>query len=304
MNDKARPVLVFGILGILSACGGGGGGGSVDPTVPEPDFTYRQLTPSRSTSSDGATTSDLRMIGVRLPASNGLPSGTYLAEGSRNGATDGISVSSVVSDPSGRDAVERWRGGSVVVSPVDPSSTVFDGQYDFVIPIQIDGSSIAAQEVAVLGVPTRGADLPATGTVVYSGQGEVTRKTAGSSGTFNGSASTDNMSIVADFRANQVRMTMNDLETEPGSQSVGFDTLSIHNMALSRQSATFTGGALTLSGSSRSPTGDSSQLSARGSFYGDQRDTAPAGAAEAAGAFVQRGSDGAIYGTFIADTRN
>lgn len=300
--------LVFGsiCLGLLGACGGGGGGGDDSAgtgggggSIPQTEYIYQPL------DSGGDQDSEIRLIGI--VGSGDDPSGTGSAIGNRSGRRDALRLGTFLNDTDGRDSKGIWNDANTRVAGIQSGSvlaSIFDGQYDFVIPVQVEGTNLRDNSVAILGVRTRGSDMPTNGSATFTGQGIVARNTNGSSGSFvNQTSSTGDVRLEANFGSRSVTLTMNDLNALGSSGEIGFDDLRISGMQIARGSDTFSGGTLTTrdNGGSygRGVTGANPDLDSRGGFFGGTSATPE----EAGGTFVLTGDDGVVFGTFVADQR-
>lgn len=235
-----------------------------------------------------------------------------------NGSTGDYAVvnsSGTVTNPTGPLTITLADGSGTVTLPngftggafSDGTATVLaDGTqgfsiYDYVQAYEQSYSHSGVNydlPIAIVGVITRGVDMPSSGSASYTGEAiaQIIQQTAGWS-------LRDGASLVqAGFGAGgTVDVTMTSFTatdaTGNGNPSP-IDTIEVTDMTLS--GGRFSGGTIvtTLNGNAVNLTGSLSTLTSSGGFFGPVTGGAPA---EVAGVLLYQGSTGTLTAAFIAD---
>ena len=288
MITLSRTLGAITMAALLSACGGGGGGG------PRTEFNYQPF------DSTVAGQSRIAAAGLTRTDVDENPDGTEVRTGTlqREDRTLTVTLDEAGQITGVFDAdTESWTSGTTTVT----SYSALTGNFDFFIPVQVsvDGG---ASNPYVLGVVSRTEDLPASGTVVFTGSARVGANLSAdgvSPNTYSESAGSLNLS--ANFGNDHVTATISGLTGMP------FTIVRMTNLQISGGSdATFAldgGSTVTFSntGGAVVPfTGAGTVNSASGAFFGGDGN----GPVEAGGVFAVVGEDGNIWGIFAADDRN
>lgn len=241
--------------------------------------------------------------------------GIALQSSSATGEYAVVNSSGTVTNPNGPLTITLVDGSSSVTLPTgftgssqtDGTATLLaDGSQGFTIYDYVQayeqtyshGGINYDLPIAIVGVITRGVDMPSSGSASYSGEAiaQIIQQTEGW-------ALTDGSSLVqANFGAGgSVDVTLTGFTatdaTGNGNPSP-IDTINVANMTLS--GGRFSGGTITteLNGTPVNLTGSLSTLTSSGAFFGPATGGAPA---EVAGILLYQGSTGTLTAAFIAD---
>ncbi len=209
-------------------------------------------------------------------------------------------------DPDGFDAQGRLTDGTANGQRVDGAGlALFSGTYAYVIPFVIDYEFAISTDYlslgGTIGIVTRASDVPQAGTAQYTGDAFAQVETTDRSTEF---LLANGISIVdVDFAAGSVDVTMglfglvNGIAGPPTASPV--DTISGTGMTI--VGASFSGGTwVTLKdGVVVDFTGPGTVGAAGGDFFG--YDPSISGPDEVGGVIVMDGSNGHVYGIFVAD---
>ncbi len=280
-------VLLSSILG-LSACA----------IVPK----YETIT------STAATTSPLGGTALQLQTTLAAISSVSIVEmsGSVTHNTGRIAIDDgtyLLVDPNGFNINGRVTDGMNTGTRIDGLGTaVFANTYDYVLPFAYSYPSGALTTVTggMAGFVTRTADVPTAGSAQYFGESFV--ETASTNGATAFSYYGGISIVDVDFAAGSVDVTMgffNNIQQNGIATIAPIDAVSGTGMTI--VGASFFGGSwVTLKGGVVvNITGPGTAVSAGGDFYG--YDSAISAPDEVGGVFVMDGSNGLVYGMFVAD---
>lgn len=291
-GSKMKKTLRFFSLGsaavLLTACVGGAG----DPFEQDPPYPYSESHPNDETQNvlggtairSNAATGELQMVTL---------TGTKYHDTRATVVSDG---SYTLVDDDGFDRADRISDGHSTLSlrPVFQNYTalrVFDQAY------AVNG--VRFDSVGILGVLTRPADIPTSGSATYFGRSDVVVVTANEGFSLQGQSIVD-----ADFSGSgSVNVTMDRFvasNMRTGlTTDAPFDAITISDMVMSGNQ--FSGGTITTLQNSSVIfiTGANTVASSQGAFFG--YDPALRRSDEVGGMVLVQGDDGIVIGNFLAD---
>ena len=271
MTLRRSPLVLLPVLAALAGCGGGGGGSSGN-FADVPDYV-----PLSNRTAD--KTSNLKGFVIN---SEGAASEQFVQATGKlrheTGALEDFGINGQnVNDRDG-DAGGEWSSGSVTITKDEGT---FAGSYRYSGLYRVEGGT--TEGPAIIGVVTAAGDVPRSGSATYRGDGFV-------AGVINGATAVDGLGqsrVDADFGTGRVDVTISSLD-DPN-----VDTVTISDMSISGNG--FSGGTIAIDGST-APLGTGVTVDAQGAFYG-QSGNQPA---EAGGGFTANGSQGELFGGFLA----
>eukprot|EP01013_Petalomonas_cantuscygni_P039743 TRINITY_DN71303_c0_g1_i1.p1 TRINITY_DN71303_c0_g1~~TRINITY_DN71303_c0_g1_i1.p1 ORF type:complete len:308 (-),score=76.94 TRINITY_DN71303_c0_g1_i1:815-1738(-) len=290
-------------VSLLAACGGGGGGGGPQTVFTSQTFNEFEV----------AGDSTVRAVGMTRNA-GGEVTGNENRQGTLTRETQALEIAGLVIDADGVPVIDgeraqAWSDGSTTVnSNLQPATAaIFNGSYDFFLPVEVTRSGGGA-EVYLVGVSSRTADLPATGSAVFSGQASVGGIDDGAGGGSGAFKATGDTTLTANFGTGLVDVVMDSLQ----GTGAPIDRIEIANMDITDNAgdAIFSSADLSaitmFDGQTEvTPIGVLTDFDSTGAFFGGENTAAgaPLGPVEAGGTFYATGPDGQIWGIFAADER-
>lgn len=268
MTQLTHSVLVLTTIGLVSACASG----TDNDATPSPEVF---VVP------EGAVQSNLAgraLAGTQIRSINGVLIHT---SGAILNLTDGLRS---ISDADG-PVSEVWTDGISTLQPLTGQTE----RYGSVGLFQFD--SPAGSGPVVVGIPTQASDITEMGTVSFTGTAFVEGISSAGALTTTGTST-----LAVDFGSGDVDLTINAVSGVP------YETLLVTDMAAAGDRTSFEGGTLTLSQDGTDVTtnllGADASGTAAGDFFGIGTPGQPD---EAGGLFQSSGTNGALFGGFIAD---
>lgn len=177
--------------------------------------------------------------------------------------------------------------------------------YKYMIPYATSytAGGTTNRTIGIFGIPTRGADLPSTGSAVYTGEAVMaynnkngTAFTHSSTGRTTISANFGNKTVDVNSRFSLVRDGSGNLVPNPV-----FDEINENDMIIS--GGTFSGGTYNLrrNGTMVDPIGANATALGRGHFFGGEAAGSGTRPAEAGGITVFTGDSGSVIHTYFGD---
>ena len=287
-----------GMAVLLSACVGGASD-TIAPINPDnapinPEVHY----PFSASYRNDETQSTLGGVAIRSNVATGELQMVTLT-GSKDHETRATLVSDgtyTLIDSNGFDGADRISDGhaSLSLRPIAQNYTslrVFDQMY-----VLKDGRF---DSVGILGVITRPAELPSSGTATYLGRSDVIAVTA-----YEGVSMQGQSMIVADFSGSgSVKVTMDRfvaIDMMTGSTTdAPFDTIIVNDMLISGNRFSGVAVATLKNGTLVTVTGANTAVASEGVFFG--YDPVLSKPAEVGGMILMQGNDGIVIGNFLAD---